>query len=76
MDSHRSWNFVSLASLGRVAIATGTGDDQNVQDYLVPAGASFSADVPGITWINETAFTPEERKPLPLRNGNGTPKRQ
>jgi len=52
----------------RIAIATGTGDDQNVQDYLVPAGASFSADVQGTSWINETAFTPEERKPLPLRH--------
>ena len=60
----------------RIAIATGTGDDQNVQDYLVPTGASFSADVPGTTWINETAFTPEERKPLLLRHGSGTPKRQ
>lgn len=48
----------------RIAIATGTGDDQNVQDYLVPAGADFSADVQGSTWINETAFTPEGRKPL------------
>ena len=52
----------------RVALATGTGDDQNVQDYLVPAGASLSADVQGTTWINETAFTPEERKSLSLRH--------
>jgi len=57
----------------RVAIATGTGDDQNVQDYLVPAGADFLADVQGTSWINETAFTPEERKPLPLRHRSGTP---
>lgn len=57
----------------RVAIATGAGDDQNVHDYLVPAGASFSADVQGTSWINETAFTPEERKPLPLRHRSGTP---
>jgi pyruvate/2-oxoglutarate dehydrogenase complex dihydrolipoamide acyltransferase (E2) component len=57
----------------RVAIATGPGDDQNVQDYLVPAGANYSADVQGTSWINETAFTPEERKPLPLRHGSGTP---
>lgn len=57
----------------RIAIGTGTGDDQNVQDYLVPAGANFSADVQGISWINETAFTPEERKPLPLRHKNRAP---
>jgi hypothetical protein len=57
----------------RIAIATGTGDDQNVQDYFVPAGASLSADVQGISWINESAFTPEERKPLPLRHRSGAP---
>ena len=58
----------------RIALATGTGDDQNVQDYLVPAGASFSADVQGTAWINETAFTPEERKPLSSRHNFGNPK--
>jgi len=58
----------------RIALATGTGDDQDVQDYLVPAGASFSADVQGTMWINETAFTPEERKPLSLRHKLGMPK--
>jgi len=58
----------------RIAIATGSGDDQNVQDYLVPAGASFSDDVQGTTFINETAFTPEERKPLPFTHRIGKPK--
>ena len=57
----------------RIAIATGTGDDQNVQDYLVPAGANLSADLQVIGWINESAFTPEERKPFPLRHRGGTP---
>jgi outer membrane protein OmpA-like peptidoglycan-associated protein len=56
----------------RVAIATGTGDDQKIQDYFVPAGADLSADVQGISWINESAFTPEERKPLPMRHRGGT----
>ena len=54
----------------RIAIATGTTDDQNVEDCLAPAGAIFSADVQGSSWINETTFTSEERKPLPLRGGN------
>jgi len=58
----------------RIALATGTGDDQNVQDYLVAGGASFSADVQGTMWINETALTPEERKPLSLRAKLGMPK--
>jgi pyruvate/2-oxoglutarate dehydrogenase complex dihydrolipoamide acyltransferase (E2) component len=57
----------------RIAIATGPGDDQNVQVYIVPAGASFSADVQWTSWINETAFTPEERKPLPLHHTSGNP---
>ncbi len=56
----------------RVAIATGTGDDQNVQDYLVPAGASLPSDVQGSAWINESAFTPEERKPIPMRHISGS----
>jgi pyruvate/2-oxoglutarate dehydrogenase complex dihydrolipoamide acyltransferase (E2) component len=57
----------------RIAIATGPGDDQNVGDYLVPGGASFSDDVQGTSWINESAFTAEERKPLPLRPRGGNP---
>ncbi len=35
-----------------------------VQDYLVPAGANFSADVPGTTAVDETMVKPEVRKPL------------
>jgi len=53
---------------GRIAIATGTGDDQNVQDYLVPAGASFSTDVQGTAWINESSFSPEKRTSLSERH--------
>lgn len=50
----------------RIALSVGTADDQNVQNYLLPSGASFSADVQGTSWISEAAFTPEERKPLPM----------
>ncbi len=57
----------------RVAIATGTGAGPNVQDYLVPAGANLSADLQAVEWINESAFTPEERKPIPMRRRGGTP---
>jgi hypothetical protein len=59
--------------LARIAIATGTADDLNVQDYLVPAGANLSADLQAVGWINESVFTPEERKPLPMRHRGGTP---
>jgi pyruvate/2-oxoglutarate dehydrogenase complex dihydrolipoamide acyltransferase (E2) component len=57
----------------RITIATGTRDDQSVQNYLVPAGASLLPDLQGTSWINESAFTPEERKTLPLRHRSGTP---
>ena len=48
----------------RVTVATGTKDGKTVQDYLVPAGANFSADVPGTTAVDETMVKPEVRKPL------------
>jgi hypothetical protein len=48
-------------------VTTGT-DGQTVQNYLVPAGADFSADVSGTTPVDETAVQPEVRKPLPERH--------
>jgi hypothetical protein len=48
----------------RVSVATGTTDGQKVEDYLVPAGATFANDVPGTTAVDETVVKPEMRKPL------------
>jgi len=48
----------------RISVATGTTDGQTVEDYLVPAGASFSADVSGTTPVDETMVKPQVRKPL------------
>jgi len=48
----------------RISVATGTTDGQTVEDYLVPAGATFSGDVSGTTPVDETAVKPEVRKPL------------
>jgi outer membrane protein OmpA-like peptidoglycan-associated protein len=48
----------------RVSVATGTTDGQKVEDYLVPAGATFTADVSGTTAIDESAVKPQARKPL------------
>jgi hypothetical protein len=48
----------------RITTATGTADDQSVQSYLVPAGATFANDVQGTTPVDETAVKPQERKPL------------
>ena len=52
----------------RISVATGTTDAQEVENYLVPAGATFSADVTGTTPVDETAVKPQVRKPLPERH--------
>jgi hypothetical protein len=52
----------------RISVATGTTDGQTVENYLVPAGATFSADVTGTTAVDETAVKPQVRKPLPERH--------
>lgn len=48
----------------RITAATITTDGQKVDDYLVPAGASFTTDVSGTTTVDETAVKAEARKPL------------
>ncbi|MGA2806735.1 MAG: hypothetical protein ABSE87_01305 [Terracidiphilus sp.] len=52
----------------RVSVATSTEDGQKVEDYLVPAGATFSTDVAGTTPVDETVVKPEVRKPLAERS--------
>jgi hypothetical protein len=52
----------------RITPATTSTDGQTVQNYLVPAGADFSADVQGTTPVDESTVKPEERKPLPQRH--------
>jgi hypothetical protein len=56
----------------RISAATGTTDGQTVEDYLVPAGATFTSDVNGTTPVDETAVKPEVRKPLPERHPGET----
>jgi hypothetical protein len=48
----------------RVSVVTGTADGQTVEDYLVPSGASFAADVQGTTPVDESAVKAQSRKPL------------
>jgi hypothetical protein len=48
----------------RISVATGTADSKSVEDYLVPAGATFSSDVTGTTPVDENTVKPMERKPL------------
>ena len=49
----------------RISVGTGTSDEQKVEVYTVPAGANFSADVQGVTPVDESAVKPQIRKPLP-----------
>ncbi len=51
----------------RIGVATGTADSQTAENYLVPSGANFAADVPGTTPVDESTVKPETRKPLPER---------
>lgn len=52
----------------RISSATGTTDGQTVEDYLVPAGATFTSDVSGTTPVDESTVKPVARKPLPQRH--------
>jgi hypothetical protein len=52
----------------RISVTTGTTDGQTVEDYLVPSGATFTADVQGTTAVDETVVKPEVRKPLAERH--------
>ena len=52
----------------RISVATGTTDGQTEENYLVPAGATFSTDVSGTTPVDETAVKPQARKPLAERH--------
>jgi hypothetical protein len=51
----------------RISVATGTNDSQNVENYLVPAGARFSSDVTGTQPVDENQVHPQIRKPLRMR---------
>jgi hypothetical protein len=45
----------------RVTVTTGTQDSQAAENYLVPAGADFSADVPGTTPVDESTIKAQKR---------------
>jgi hypothetical protein len=51
----------------RISVATGTTDEQKVENYLVPSGATFANDVTGTTPVDETVVKPQVRKPLPVK---------
>ncbi len=52
----------------RISVATGTTEGQTVENYLVPAGADFAADVPGTTPVDESVVHAQKRVPLGMRH--------
>jgi hypothetical protein len=52
----------------RISVATGSTEGQAVEDYLVPAGATFSSDVSGTTPVDESSLKAQARKPLTQRH--------
>lgn len=54
----------------RIEVRTGTSGQNEVNDYLVPAGANFEADVPGTTAVNESAYKAQQRKPIRSHYGH------
>jgi hypothetical protein len=47
----------------RISVATGTADGKTAENYLVPEGADFSADVAGTTPVHEATVKPVLHKP-------------
>ena len=52
----------------RISVRTGTTGTNEVDNYLVPAGANFENDFPGSTAVDESQVKPQERKALPERH--------
>jgi hypothetical protein len=58
----------------RITVATGSGDDQKVENYLVPSGANFNSDITGTNPVDESTVKPQKRKPLPERHHHAAKK--
>jgi hypothetical protein len=52
----------------RISVRTGSSGTNEVQNYLVPAGANFDNDVPGTTAVDESKVKPQTRKALPPKH--------
>jgi hypothetical protein len=48
----------------RISVRTGTQSLNEVENYLVPAGATFDSDVQGTTAVDETTVKAQVRTPL------------
>jgi outer membrane protein OmpA-like peptidoglycan-associated protein len=52
----------------RIQVRTGSNGQNEVEDYLVPAGANFDNDVPGTTPVDENAVKAQPRKAVPVHH--------
>ena len=48
----------------RISVRTGTQSIDEVENYLIPAGATFDSDVPGTTAVDESTVKAQTRVPL------------
>jgi outer membrane protein OmpA-like peptidoglycan-associated protein len=48
----------------RISVRTGSQAENEVENYLVPAGATFDSDVPGTTAVDESTVKAQARTPL------------
>jgi len=60
----------------RIGVDTAATDAPKVEVYLVPAGASFSADVQGVSTVDESSVKAQVRKPLGDKKHPSNNKRQ
>ncbi|MFP5230587.1 MAG: hypothetical protein ACLGXA_23465 [Acidobacteriota bacterium] len=49
----------------RIQVKTGASGQDEVQNYLVPSGASFDNDVPGTSPVDESSLKAQPRNPKP-----------
>jgi outer membrane protein OmpA-like peptidoglycan-associated protein len=52
----------------RIQVRTGTNGQDEVENYLVPAGATFDNDVPGTTAVDENAVKAQPRTAPPMHH--------
>jgi hypothetical protein len=48
----------------RIVVRAGTGNSKSVEDYLVPAGATFDNDVPGTATVDASGIKVLSRQPI------------
>jgi hypothetical protein len=52
----------------RISVRTGTQGNKEVENYLVPAGATFDSDVPGTTAVDESTVKVQARTAPPAHH--------